>query len=51
MSTLELLEQSLNTVQADIRCCMEPTEQTTEDLSKALVPATSGLGTALYGYY
>ena len=43
MSTLELLEQSLNTVQADIRSCMEPAEQTTEDLSKALVPVEANV--------
>ena len=46
MSTLELLEQSLNTVQADIRSCMEPVEQTTEEMSKALVPVEQRLSVA-----
>ena len=46
MSTLELLEQSLNTVQADIRSCMEPVEQTAEEMSKAVVPIEQHLSLA-----
>ena len=46
MSTIELLEQSLNTVQADIRSCMEPVQQTTEEMSKAFVPVEQHLNVA-----